>query len=112
MIWLWMFLKNPADALDWHSKDGKLDHGKVVPDCLLVAVVMVQSWVCVQTKQLPPVGVLIVEFSAAFGYGMFRTFLRSKDVTSAETVNLDVKWQHGVEAPVVRPIISPDDEAR
>lgn len=86
MKWLWLLLHDPGRALDWYNGAGHYDHAKVVPDLVLFALVVLQLVVGFSTMKLPPMGWGIIDLSAAFGYGAWRAFLRSRTVTSEEVI--------------------------
>lgn len=78
--WLVRAVWDPVDACDLVDKQGKADHGKVVPflflvvACVLHVLGMPFSW-----YELLALG------SLSFGYGAWRTFLASRAVTGTFT---------------------------
>lgn len=78
MRWLWLLLRDPATALDWHDPHGKLDHGKVVPDLILVVLVLILLLVSLRTQAYPPASWGLIVISAAFGSSSWRALLRSR----------------------------------
>lgn len=89
MKWIALLLWNPPDALDWYGKDGKIVNSKVASDLVVFALVTAVMIVTIRTSQLPPVAWGIVLIAGAMGARVFMAFLRSKTVTSAETVTLE-----------------------
>lgn len=79
--WVLRLVWNPVTALDLVDSHGQPDHGKVIP-VAVVAVALVLHGIG------NPLGVLelVVMVSAAYGYGAWRTFLRSRVVTGTVQV--------------------------
>jgi hypothetical protein len=97
MQWPWIIrvLWNPVEALDLTDNEGKPDHGKILPAILLVSAITLQFL----GKQYA-IGILVVLGSLAYGYGAWRTFLKSKSVTGTfsevaktEKVEVDIKQE-------------------
>jgi hypothetical protein len=78
MKWLALLAWDPATALDWRTKDGGLDHGKVLSDLVIGTFVAVLSVVALRTKTFPPVLWGITAIAGAMGSRVFIAFLRSK----------------------------------
>lgn len=70
-------LWNPVDALDLRDAEDKPDHSKIVPFITLVTVLVFTAIGIV----VSPVQMMIL-FSASYGYGAWRTFLKSRTVTA------------------------------
>lgn len=79
-FWIHLVL-DPFTALDLVDKDGKPDHGKILPAILLFSAIVLQFI----DKQYTA-AVLITLGSLSYGYGMWRSFLKSKAVTSVESL--------------------------
>lgn len=85
-FWLHLVI-DPFTALDLVDREGRPDHGKILPAILLFSAIIAQFL----DKQYS-LGVLIALGSLSYGYGMWRTFLRSKAATATEhTENVNVK---------------------
>lgn len=85
--WWVLLATNPLAALDLiDQRTGKPDHGKIFPAGLLVSAIIAQF------KAVPfAVGSLVVLGSLAYGYGAWRTFLKSRVVTATQTdANINV----------------------
>lgn len=81
-FWLHLVI-DPFTALDLTDRRGKPDHGKVLPAILLISAIVLQFL----EKQFS-VAVLITLGSLSYGYGMWRSFLKSKTVVSRETLQV------------------------
>lgn len=86
MKWLWLLLSDPATALDWHDQrsPGQLDHGKVIPDCVLFLLLLVQVIVSFHNWSLPPALWGVIDLSAAFGSMSWRAFLNKSSFAVTE----------------------------
>lgn len=79
--WFWVqAVTDPAYAFDLVDARGKTDHSKIVPFLLLIATVVAHF-----LGKPFSIGELTVLFSAAYGYGMFRTFIKSGTFKRTET---------------------------
>lgn len=81
-------LWDPVRALDLVDEHGKADHAKVIPTALLVTVVVLRA--VVWNSVVPSVLELLVLFSASFGYGAWRTFLKSKTATFTQDTKINL----------------------
>ena len=82
-FWWLQLVLNPPMALDLtDARTGKVDHGKILPAILLFAAITAQF-----TGVPFAIGALIVLGSLAYGYGAWRAFLKSRVVTSKESVH-------------------------
>ena len=82
-FWLHLVI-DPFTALDLTDRHGNADHGKVLPAILLISAIVLQFL----EKQFS-VAVLITLGSLSYGYGMWRSFLKSKTVMSRETLQVN-----------------------
>jgi hypothetical protein len=79
-VWWVQLALNPLAALDLvDSRTGKPDHGKIWPAALLTAAIVAQF----HNKPFT-IAALMVLGSLAYGYGAWRTLLKSKAVTATE----------------------------
>lgn len=92
MKWLWMLLKNPADALDWWDTADKLDHGKVMADIVILSMLAVTLVVALHTGLFPPAYMVVALIAGGMGPRIFLALIRSKSITTQETV----KYEFGV----------------
>lgn len=74
---LWLAV---CKALDWLDNRGQPDHGKLMPGITLIWLLILAS-----AHRLPGVANVIALLAASFGYGSWRTFLRSRDSSGART---------------------------
>jgi hypothetical protein len=98
--WVARVLYAPDYELDLIDKDGRPDHGKVMGLVIFAVLVTLMALRVIPANT----GTVIVLTAAGFGGVMFRTFLRSRTVTSAETVTV-------FERPLTRQIDDPDGNA-
>lgn len=77
-FWIHLLL-DPFTALDLVDNRGKPDHGKVLPAILLFSAIVAQF----RDKPFASASLIILG-SLAYGYGMWRTFLKTKTVTVQE----------------------------
>jgi len=101
MKWLLRLLVDPADALDWTDEHGRIDHGKVMADLVILALLFAVIRVSVLANAFPPIAWGITLIAGAMGSRVFIAFLRSRTVTSTETLT----------DPLTRNINDPDEMA-
>jgi hypothetical protein len=77
-FWLHLLL-DPFTALDLVDQRGKPDHGKVLPAILLFSAIVGQFI----DKPFASASLIILG-SLAYGYGMWRSFLKSRTVVVSE----------------------------
>ncbi len=77
-FWIHLLL-DPFTALDLVDRRGKPDHGKVLPAILLFSAIVAQFL----DKPFASASLIILG-SLAYGYGMWRSFLKTKTVTVQE----------------------------
>lgn len=82
-FWIHLLL-DPFTALDLVDSRGKPDHGKVLPAILLFAAILAQFIHNPFTSAS-----LIILGSLSYGYGMWRSFLKSKTVLTTEAVAIN-----------------------
>ena len=92
MKWLALLLWDPKNALDWCDRDGNYDYAKVLPSLLVIGLTVATILVSLTPPvEFPPVGLTIVLISASFGQSMWRSFLKSKTVTSQEQIKTAIE---------------------
>ena len=82
-IWhsLWVqLIYNPFHAMDLTDDSGKTDHGKVLPAILLISAIVAQFL----GKQFDAF-ILIILGSLSYGYGAWRSFLKSRNNATQHT---------------------------
>lgn len=88
-FWVHLLL-DPFTALDLVDADGKPDHGKVLPAILLFAAIVAHFGHNPFTAAS-----LIILGSLSYGYGMWRSFLKSRSVTATEqTIKQEIISRH------------------
>lgn len=86
MRWVLWFLWNPLSALDLVDGRGKPDHGKVMGFVGFVGLYGLAIILVWRVGYVPPVAVWLILGTLPFGLIAWRILLRSKAITSAETV--------------------------
>lgn len=100
MRWPWLvrIFYQPEIEFDLLDDEGKPDHGKSVGFFAFIVLVTLMA-----VRILPAsVGVVMVLIAAIFGQRVFVALIRSRAVTSAETVITDLR-------PEARPLDHPDE---
>ncbi len=90
-LWWISTALDPVTGLDLTDTAGATDHSKVVPVMVMVAAVVGHF-----TGNPFPLWHLIVMFSAAFGYGSWRTFLKSKAAQRTDTAHQLTQVTHTI----------------
>lgn len=80
--WLVQLLYNPVDALDLRDKRDVVDHGKVMGFFIFLCLMAL-----IFAGKLPSLGHTLIIVAAAYGFNMFREFLKTKSVSYQQTVN-------------------------
>lgn len=79
---LWgQMLYNPFHALDLTDDLGNTDHGKALPAILLISAIVAQFL----GNQFSAITLTILG-SLSYGYGAWRSFLKTRAVTSSEDI--------------------------
>jgi len=83
--WILQLILYPLDALDLKDRFGRADHGKVMGFFIFLAFLAM-----IFLKVLPSIGHTMAIISAAYGFNMFREFMKLKSVSYNQTVNENI----------------------
>ena len=86
MKWLWMLVKDPAEALDWYDPSGKLANAKVVSDLVVFGLSLSVIFVVLRTHKFPPTLLATALIAGAMGTRVFLSFIKGKNDASDKDV--------------------------